>query len=111
MVERSITCMVCGISGRVCPVMNDGIPVGWGAYLVQRCGKRWIVCCRLGNIVCGLWVSCGCCMGTLESESVSSFHGCPECPFMWCSVMFCVVDRILCREHSRVWSNMSDFGV
>ena len=56
-------------------------------------------------------MSCGCGIGTLESESVSSFHGCPECPLMWCKVMLCVVDRILCREHSKVWLNMSDFGV
>ena len=59
----------------------------------------------------GLWVKCGWCMGILESESVSSFHGCPEWPLMWCSVRLCVVDMILCREQSRVWSKMSDFGV
>ena len=70
-----------------------------------------MVCRRLGNVVCGLWIRCGCWMGILESESVSSFQGCPECPLMWCSVMLCVVNKILCKEHSRVWSKMSDLGV
>ena len=91
--------------------MKEGSPVGRVACLAHRWGKRYMVCFRLGKVVCGLWIRCGCWMGILESESVSSFQGCPECPLMWCSVMLCVVNRILCKEHSRVWSKMSDLGV
>ena len=59
-VVRSMSCVECGISGDVCPVINEGSPVGWVAYLAHRWGKRYMVCRRLGNVVCGLWIRCGC---------------------------------------------------
>ena len=74
--------------------MKVGRPVLVGVVLGQMWGKLQEWGYRFGNVVTGVFVVWGWCMGALDNVSVNSFQGWPEWPLTWCSSMMCCVVRI-----------------